>query len=129
MKKVIVTILLTYSIIGFSAKWEKITQGYDGNSIYIDLDSIEKKESRVYYTNLIDFLEPKQKSYSVISKFKVDCGEEQMSWLSTTYYNQEMGKGEITSISTIKQIRLPQTDTIARAELLFVCNWSTLFSG
>ena len=129
MKKVIVIILLNYSIIGFAAKWEKITQGYDGNSIYIDLDSIEKKESRIYYSNLIDFLEPKQKSYSVISKFKVDCGEEQMSWLSTTYYNQEMGKGEITSISTIKQIRLPQTDTIARAELLFVCNWSTLFSG
>ena len=128
MKKVIVTILLTYSIIGFAAKWKKITEDYDGNSIYIDLDSIEKKESRVYYSNLIDFLEPKQKGYSVVSKFKVDCGEEQMSWLSTTYYNQEMGKGEITSFSTIKQIRLPQTDTIARAELLFVCNWSTLSS-
>ena len=33
-----------------------------------------------------------------------------------------MGKGEITSTSTVKQIR-PQTDTLARAELLFVCNW------
>ena len=52
MKKVIVIILLTYSISGFAVKWEKITQGYDGNSIYIDLDSIEKKESRVYYSNL-----------------------------------------------------------------------------
>ena len=121
MKKVIVIILLTYSISGFAVKWEKITQGYDGNSIYIDLDSIEKKESRVYYSNLIDFLEPKQKSYSVVSKFKVDCGEEQMSWLSTTYFSQQMGKGEIVSKSTVKQIRLPQTDTLARAELLFVC--------
>ena len=128
MKKVIVIILLTYSIIGFAAKWEKITQGYNGNSIYIDLDSIEKKESRVYYSNLIDFLEPKQKGYSVVSKFKVDCGEEQMSWLSTTYFSQQMGKGEITSTSTVKQIRLPQTDTLARAELLFVCNWSALSS-
>ena len=128
MKKVIVTILLTYSIIGFATRWEKITEDYDGNSIYIDLDSIEKKESRVYYSNLIDFLEPKQKSYSVVSKFKVDCGEEQMSWLSMTYFSQPMGKGEIVSKSTVKQIRLPQTDTIARAELLFVCNWSTLSS-
>ena len=128
MKKVIVIILLTYSISGFAVKWDKITQRYDGNSIYIDLDSIEKKESRVYYSNLIDFLEPKQKGYSVVSKFKVDCGEEQMSWLSTTYFSQQMGKGEITSKSTIKQIRLPQTDTLARAELLFVCNWSTLSS-
>ena len=77
---------------------------------------------------MIDFLEPKQKGYSVVSKFKVDCGEEQMSWLSTTYFSQQMGKGEITSTSTVKQIRLPQTDTLARAELLFVCNWSTLSS-
>ena len=121
MKKVIAIIFLTYSINGFGVKWEKITEGYDGNSIYIDLDSIEKKESRVYYSNLIDFLEPKQKSNSVVSKFKVDCGEEQMSWLSTTFYSQPMGKGEITSKSTIKQIRIPQTDAIARAELLFVC--------
>ena len=128
MKKIIIILLLSYSISGFAVKWEKITQGYDGNSIYIDLDSIEKKESRVYYSNLIDFLEPKQKNYSVVSKFKVDCGEEQMSWLSTTYFSQPMGKGEIVSKSTVKQIRLPQTDTIARAELLFVCNWSTLSS-
>ena len=128
MKKVIIIILFSYSISGFAVKWEKITEVYDGNSIYVDIDSIEKKESRVYYSNLIDFLEPKQKSYSVVSKFKVDCGEEQMSWLSTTYFSQPMGKGEIVSKSTVKQIRLPQTDTIARAELLFVCNWSTLSS-
>ena len=121
MKKVTVIILLTYSIYGFAIKWEKIAEDYDGNPIYIDLDSIEKKESRVYYSNLIDFLKSKQKSYSVVSKFKVDCGEEQMSWLSTTFYSQPMGKGEITSKSTVKQIRLPQTDAIARAELLFVC--------
>ena len=35
-----------------------------------------------------------------------------MSWLSTTYFSQPMGKGEITSKSTIKQIRLPQTDEL-----------------
>ena len=128
MKTIIIIILFSYSISGFAVKWEKITEGYDGNSIYVDIDSIEKKESRVYYSNLIDFLEPKQKGYSVVSKFKVDCGEEQMSWLSTTYFSQQMGKGEIVSKSTVKQIRLPQTDTIARAELLFVCNWSTLSS-
>ena len=127
MKTIIIIILFSYSISGFAVKWEKITEGYDGNSIYVDIDSIEK-ESRVCYSNLIDFLEPKQNGYSVVSKFKVDCGEEQMSWLSTTYFSQPMGKGEIVSKSTVKQIRLPQTDTIARAELLFVCNWSTLSS-
>ena len=77
---------------------------------------------------MIDFIEPKGKSYSVVSKYKVDCGEEQMTWLSTNYYSRPMGKGKITSKSSVKQIRVPQTDTIARAELLFVCRWSELFS-
>ena len=122
MKKFIAIILLTYSISGFAVKWEKITEDYYGDSIYIDIDNIKKNKSRVYYSKLIDFLKPKQKRFSVVSKFKVDCGEEQMSWLSTTYYSQPMGKGEVVSKSTIKQIRLPQTDAIARAELLFVCN-------
>ena len=121
MKKLILISLLTFSVNGFAVKWEKLIKGYDGNLIYIDIDNIETNESRVYYSNLIDFLKTKQKSYSVVSKFKVDCGEEQMSWLSTIYYSQPMGKGEIVSKSTIRQIRLPQTDGIARAELVFVC--------
>ena len=69
MKKVTVMILLTYSICGFAVKWEKIAEDYDGNSIYIDHDSIEKKESRVYYSNLIDFLKTKQKSYEEFVKW------------------------------------------------------------
>ena len=121
MKKLIVIILLTYSINGFAVRWEKITEDYSGSSIYIDIDSIERNKSRVYYSSLIDFLEPKQKSYSAVSKYKVDCGEEQMSWLSMTFYSQPMGQGKINSKSTVKQIRLPQTDVFARAELLFVC--------
>ena len=77
---------------------------------------------------MIDFLEPGGKNYSVVSKYKVDCGEEQMTWLSTNYYSQPMGEGKITSKSTVKQIRIPQTDTIARVELSFVCRWSELFN-
>ena len=91
----------------------------------VNLSNIKKNESRVYYSKLVDFLESEQKRFSVVSKFKFDCGEEQMSWLSTNYYNQPIGKGEITSKSTIKQIRLPQTDAVARAELLFLCKLSS----
>ena len=128
MKKLILISLLTFSVNGFAVKWEKLIKGYDGNLIYIDISNIKTNESRVYYSNLIDFLEPKGKSYSVISKYKVDCGEEQITWLGTNYYSQPMGKGKITSKSTVEQIRLPLTDTIARTELLFVCRWSELFS-
>ena len=128
MKKLILISLLTFSVNGFAVKWEKLIKGYDGNLIYIDISNIKTNESRVYYSNLIDFLEPKEKSYSVVSNYKVDCGEEQITWLSTNYYSQPMGKGKITSKSSVKQIRVPQTDTIVRAELLFVCRWSELFS-
>jgi hypothetical protein len=128
MKKLLLLSLLAFCVNGFCVKWQKLTKGYDGNGIYIDIANIEANESRVYYSNLIDFLDPKGKSYSVVSKYKVDCGEEQITWLRTDYYSQPMGKGKITSRSSVKQIRVPQTDTIARAELLFVCRWSELFS-
>ena len=128
MKKLILICLLTSPINGFAVKWEKLTKGYDGNFIYVDVNNIETNEGRVYYSSLIDFLKPTGKSYSLVSKYKVDCGEEQMTWLSTNYYSQPMGKGKIISKSTVEQIRLPQTDTIARMELLFVCKWSKLFS-
>ena len=45
MKTIIIIILFSYSISGFAVKWEKITEGYDGNSIYVDIDSIEKKKA------------------------------------------------------------------------------------
>ena len=44
MKTIIIIILFSYSISGFAVKWEKITEGYDGNSIYVDIDSIEKRK-------------------------------------------------------------------------------------
>lgn len=121
MKQFVSIFLLCFSINGFSISWKKVAESNDGNSIYIDVDNIEKHESRTYYSSLIDFRKRKKESYSAISKYKVDCGEEQIIWLSTTYFSQQMGKGNIVFTSTVKQIRLPQTDIIARAELLFVC--------
>ena len=121
MKQFIFIFLLCFSINGFSVMWQKVTEGNSGDIIYIDTDNIETDENRIYYYSLIDFFKPNKESYSAVSKYKVDCGEEQISWLSTTYYSQPMGKGKIISKSTVNQIRLPQTEPIARAELLFVC--------
>ena len=128
VKQFIFIFLLCLSINGFSVSWEKVTESNDGNAIYIDIDNIETNQSRIYYSTLIDFFKPKRESFSAISKYRVDCGEEQISWLSTNYFGQPMGKGQITSTSTVKQIRNPQTDAIARAELLFVCRRSKLLN-
>ena len=126
MKQLIFIFFLFISINGFAVKWEKLTDGYDGNSTYIDIDNIKKNKGRVYYHSLIDFLKPKKDSFSVVSSYKVDCGEEQMTWLSTTYYTQPMGEGEIISKPTVQQIRFPQLDTNARKELVFVCKFAKL---
>ena len=63
---------------------------------YIDLDS-KKKESRVYYSNLIDFLKTKQKVIRLLVNLRLIV-KEQMSWLSTTFYSQPMGKGNCLQI-------------------------------
>ena len=122
MKYLLLPIVLIFSVNTYATKWEKLTEDNDGNAIYIDTNNIESYGGRVYYRSLIDFLKPKWESYSVISKYKVDCGEEQMTWLSTTYHSRPMGEGKIVIESAVQQIRFPQLDRIARDELLFVCS-------
>ena len=123
IKRFIFVFLLLFSISGFTTNWQKLATDYNGNSVYIDIDDIKTNKGRVHYSSLIDFLKPKRESFSVVSKYKIDCGEEQITWLSTTYYDQSMGNGKITFKSSVKQIRLPQTDLLARTELLFICEY------
>ena len=44
-------------IYGFSLNWKKVAENDVGN-YYIDFDSIKNENGLVYYTDLVDFIEP-----------------------------------------------------------------------
>ena len=52
----------------------------DVGNYYIDFDSIENKNGFIYYTDLVDFIEPFNGDYSAI-RYAVDCKMKQ-KWLS-----------------------------------------------
>ena len=72
MKTILFSILILFSINGFAFNWKKVTDGNNGNSYYVDVDNIKKKNGLLYYSRLEDFLKPKNGNFSFIRKFEVD---------------------------------------------------------
>ena len=97
MKKLLLTALLCFSINGFAFNWVKVSKNSMGNS-YVDVDSIKKRDGLIYCQVLIDNLKSiAGASYSSIGKWKVDCSNEKVVWLSLSSYSKSMGEGKITS--------------------------------
>ena len=65
---------MLFPIYGFSLNWKKVAENDVGN-YYIDFDSIKNENGLMYYTDLVDFIEPFKGDYSAISRYAVDCKE------------------------------------------------------
>ena len=122
MKGIFFTTLLLFSINGFSYNWKKVAENDIGN-YYIDFDSIKNKNRRVYYTDLVDFIEPFRGDYSAISRYAIDCKNENQKWLSLTTFSKSMGTGEINNQSNPNRVIFPQSNTIYFFIIKNVCNY------
>ena len=122
MKGIFFTTLLLFSINGFPYNWKKVAENDIGN-YYIDFDSIKNKNSRVYYTDLVDFIEPFRGDYSAISRYAIDCKNENQKWLSLTTFSKSMGKGDINKQSNPNQVIFPQSNTIYFFIIKNLCNY------
>ena len=114
--------LLFFSTNGFAVNWEKVFVDKSGDSYYVDTDNIEKCNGLLYYSRLENFLESKNKDYSFIRKFKVNCLEGKRIWLSDTFYNQAMGKGKIKAEINPNEISYPKPNSIGYLVMKFVCD-------
>tara|TARA_A100001015_G_C14993486_1_gene715093 strand:- start:986 stop:1333 length:348 start_codon:yes stop_codon:yes gene_type:complete len=110
------------SINSFAFKWIKVAENELGK-YYVDVDSIKKENGVVYYSDLIDYLQPFNDDYSAISKYKVNCEDEKQTWLNLTTYNQSMGKGIINSKSNPDETIYPKSKTIYFFIIKYVCNY------
>lgn len=122
MKKFLYISLLFFSTNGFAVNWEKVFVDKSGDSYYVDTDNIEKRNGLLYYSRLENYLEPKNKDYSFIRKFKVNCSEGKRTWLSDTFYNQAMDKGKITAEINPNEISYPKPNSIGYLVMKFVCD-------
>ena len=122
MKKIIFTVLILFSINGFAANWKKVGETTTGIS-YVDVDNIKKRNSVAFYWRLFDYLGPSQNGVdSTISKFKVDCLYEKLTWISSVYYSQPMGEGKIIKEGTFNKVQYPRPNTVEYITMKFACN-------
>ena len=113
---------MLFPIYGFPLNWKKVAEN-DTGKYYIDLDSIKNQNGQLYYTDLVDFIEPFKGDYSAISRYAVDCKNENQKWLSLTTFSESMGKGDINRQSKPNRVIFPQSNTIYFFIIKNLCNY------
>ena len=113
---------MLFPIYGFPLNWKKVAEN-DTGKYYIDFDSIKNQNGKLYYTDLVDFIEPFKGDYSAISRYAVDCKNENQKWLSLTTFSESMGKGDINRQSNPNRVIFPQSNTIYFFIIKNLCNY------
>ncbi len=122
MKTTLFFLLILFSINGFAVNWKKVAENAVGN-YYVDFDNIENHNGIIYYSDLVNFIEPFEGNSSAISKYKVDCADENQTWLTLTTYSQPMGKGIINSKTSPNETIYPKPKTIYFFLINNLCNY------
>ena len=133
MKIIFFTILMSFSINGVAFNWKKVGEE-DGNSFFIDANNIKKNNGLVHYWILINYPKStKNGTFSDISEYKVDCVNEKQTWLSNTFFNKPMAKGEIITKanpvwnyygSTLNEIRNLEPGSIEHNTMQKICTFT-----
>ena len=109
-----------------AANWQKVYENPMGNS-YVDVDTLNKRNNVVYYSRLFDYFQTSPIGVnSSVSEFSVDCISEKITWLSSKYFNQRMGRGEIVKKGNFNRRMYPRPDTVDYITMKFVCNYRQL---
>ena len=122
MKTTLFFLLILFSINGFAVNWKKVAENAVGN-YYVDFDNIENHNGIIYYSDLVNFIEPFEGNSSAISKYKVDCEDQKQTWLTLTTYSQPMGKGIINSKTSPNETIYPKSKTIYLFLINNLCNY------
>ena len=126
MKTTLFSILIILSFNAFATNWKKVYENPMGNS-FVDIDNIIKRNNVVSYQGLFNYRETSPIGVnSSINNFTVDCIGEKITWLSSKYYSQSMGEGEIIKEGKFNRRLFPRPDSVDYITMKFVCNYKQL---
>jgi hypothetical protein len=126
MKKLL---LLLFSIlISLTAygEWFHMVDDLQGNSYYIESDTIRENGGHVYYWTLADYIDPSttEGMYSSKMYFQGDCAVGRVKSLTFIAYKKHMGIGsEMVSDSSATNWKYPAPDTAEGMYLEVVCDY------
>ena len=126
--KYLVALLTLWVSLGFPSKsfaeWEWVVENVDGDSYYLDFDTISRHNDYVYVWVLSDYA--KRDEYGDISSKSyhlVECTKSRYKYLSDSYYTQRMAKGEPSEQSNEPDIEwtYPVKDSVDEVLLEEAC--------
>jgi hypothetical protein len=117
-KKILILVLLCFSIKTYAVKWVEVAE--IGDTIYVDIESINKNRGFVFYSSLSNIAS--MGLNSVIIKNKADCEDNIIIELNTTFFGQSMGRGiSYEEDSTVKEEIHPRPNTTKYEVMKFAC--------
>ena len=106
--------------------WKKITTGRNGYVFYINILNIEENAKRVYFWQLIDYINPDE--YGDMSAkiyIESDCINLRYKWIAFSYHKESMARDKAVQKKPTKnlsrwQIASPQSTS--KAIMDYVCS-------
>ena len=81
---------------------QEIVKNIEGDTFYVELDTVKAINGYIYWWGLSNYIEPNPLgSMSGIIFFQGECELKRFKYLSDTYYKKLMGQGAVTSSSNI----------------------------
>ena len=125
MKKLILFLILTFTILNVHAKWVLVGTNED-NDIYVKTDSIKRIGHMVTYWETLDYKSTQKvdekEYYSLKMKNETNCNSEENKTLFMAVYSEPMGSGKIVdSWKPDNGFRIIIPDSLAYTVFKFVC--------
>ena len=128
MKIIHYLILLIISklfLVEVKAEWTKVTESNNGQTFYVDLQTIHEKEGQIFFWELIDY--KFQDEYGDLSAkifIQGDCSKLRFKWLKLSYHKDSMGRDMVVDqkpSKLVSQWQYPKIHTTSMKVLDFVC--------
>ena len=129
MKKIILIFVILFSTLMLSSNsysgWEKVSEGSNGNSYYVDYDRVKIIDGYVYFWTLTDLIKPDNDgdlSYQIY--LQGDCKLFRVKGLTEWYFKEPMGRGNNGKENYIEDPKwhYPRPESISESTLKSVCS-------
>ena len=127
MKKLtlIFTLLVSTAMVSSPsyAEWTKVSVGVLGDKTYVDFTRIRKQDGYNSFWILFDYDDAKDGVFSAESYLQVDCKVFRFKIMTDTYYDRNMGQGEVVGGSKVamKEWYYPKRKSMWETTLNKVC--------
>ena len=111
--------------VNLKADWKKITQSSNGQSFYVDMETIIESKGFVYFWELIDY--KKEDEYGDKSAkiyIEADCIKYKFKWVKLSYHKEAMAKDEVkvqSPSNLVADWQFPHQNSTSMIVLDFVC--------